>query len=69
VTAAAKTLALLRQAHPETAGAIDRAVARTGRPEDALVFLPAPGKAADFAVIVERDSGEILGAVEVNPWF
>jgi hypothetical protein len=58
----------LREARPYAADRIDRAVAATGRDPGDLVFIPMIGKTLDWALIVDRHTGVVLNAVEVDPW-
>lgn len=66
--ARAQPLDELRKLNPQASAVIDRLVARAGRPEAALAFLPAKGPQRDFAVIVERASGAIVDRVLLRPW-
>ncbi len=68
VSAAARPLSELRAARAEAAGAIDRIVSRHGDNEGALGFVPLSGKGRALAMIVQRDSGQPVGAVNADPW-
>ena len=58
----------LRKLNPDAQATIDRIVARSGRSEADLAFLPAAAPQRDFAVIVERPSGAIVARVLLKPW-
>lgn len=64
----AKPLAELRKLNPEAQATIDALVAKSGRAEDALGFLPAAAPHRDFAVIVERGEGAVVDRVLLKPW-
>ncbi len=40
----------------------------TGRPDGAVGFLPVRARNEDFAMIVDRKTGEIVGSLRINPW-
>ena len=64
----AKPMDELRKLNPGAQATIDRIVARSGRSEADLAFLPAAAPQRDFAVIVERPSGTIVERVLLKPW-
>lgn len=68
IAAQARTLADLREARPDASGAIERVLSATGRKAGELIFMGVIGKKEDFAVVVDPDSGEVLGAVACDPW-
>lgn len=39
-----------------------------GRPDGAVGFLPVRARNQDFAMIVDRKTGEIVGSLRINPW-
>jgi hypothetical protein len=63
-----RPIAWLREREPQSAQALAKAVAQTGLPESALVFLPLQGRKTDLTVLVEKSSGRIVGFAPVNPW-
>lgn len=64
----AKPLAELRALNPQEQRAIDDIVARSGRAEADLGFLPAKGPQRDFVVVVERAGGAIVRRAMLRPW-
>ena len=40
----------------------------SGRAEDAVGYLPVRARAEDFAMIVDRKTGEVVGSLRINPW-
>lgn len=58
-----KPLAALRAARPERGAAIDAFVAGAGRPESALKALPLATMAGDMTVVVDGETGEVLGVL------
>jgi hypothetical protein len=40
----------------------------TGRPEGAVGFLPVRARNEDFAMVVDRATGEIVGSLRIKPW-
>lgn len=58
----------LRKLNPGRRDAIDAAVRDTGRDEQTLGFVGAAAPMRDFAVIVDRTSGEVRGMVLARPW-
>jgi hypothetical protein len=64
----AQPLAELRKLNPEAAARIDAVVAKSGRPEAQLGFIPARAPMRDFAVIVDRGSGAIVERAMLKPW-
>jgi hypothetical protein len=68
VVARAQPLATLRAERADSAGAIDRLVAKLARPEAELGFLPIVAKNRDLAMIVERASGLPIEVLDVDPW-
>lgn len=47
---------------------VDSLVQRYGKREGGIAYLPLRGKVKDLAVIVARDSAEVLEIVQLNPW-
>lgn len=68
VRSRAAPLARLRELNPRSTGAIDRLVARLGRPESELRFLPMRAGEADVTVVVDASRGEVLDIVALRPW-
>jgi hypothetical protein len=61
-------IARLRTLNPGQGAEVDALVARTGRAESALRYLPLRGPAKDGAVIVGHPDGRILEVVPLLPW-
>ncbi len=69
VLARAAPLARLRELNPGRQADVDRLVAKLGRPEAALRFLPMrAGKHADVTVVVDAGSAEVLSIAAFRPW-
>lgn len=66
--AKSKPLADLRRVNPGREGEIARAVARTGRVEADLRFLPLRAGKRDLSVLLDAVSGEVVGLVDLKPW-
>jgi hypothetical protein len=66
--ARARPIDELRKLAPGALEDIAAAVRRTGRDERAIGFVGAAATHRDFAVLVDRTSGEILGMVLARPW-
>jgi hypothetical protein len=58
----------LRSLNPQSGRHIDAAVAATGRPEDALSYLPLRGPASDGAVLIGRSDARVLRVAAFAPW-
>jgi len=72
VSAEVRSLALpfarLRELNPQSTAAIDRLVAKFGRPEDEMRFLPMRAGLADVTVVVDASQGNVLGIAALRPW-
>jgi hypothetical protein len=58
----------LRKLDPPAIDRIDAAVRASGRDESQLGFLGAAAPNRDFAVVVDRNSGEIVDMLMARPW-
>jgi hypothetical protein len=58
----------LRSLNPQGGAEIDALIARTGRAESALRYLPLRGPASDGAVVVGHPDGSILEVSSLQPW-
>jgi len=58
----------LRDGRPDSIGAIDKLVKNHGGDINQLKFVPALQSDAQFAVILDARSGEVLDSLIVNPW-
>ena len=65
---AAKPLAELVRHQPQDASVVKSFVAASGRAGDAVGYLPMKARNRDMAVVVDRETGDIVGIVPVNPW-
>jgi hypothetical protein len=68
VLRAARPLAQLAAARPDSAREIAAAAARHGRSLDDASFLPLTAKNRDLALLLDRVSGAPLGVIDVDPW-
>ena len=68
VARAARPLVSLSQKGRESADAINDFVAVNGNGARSLGYLPVRARNRDFAAVVDRKSGEIVGYLAVNPW-
>lgn len=58
----------LRKLNPEHPGALDRAIAGTGRAAEGLRYVPVKGPAGDAAMLVDAAQGTPLQMVDLEPW-
>lgn len=65
---AAQPLTKLRALNPGRDDEIERLVRGTGRPADALVFLPMRAGKHDLSVLLDRESGQPLALSLLRPW-
>lgn len=65
---AARPLVGLSQKGQETASAIGHFVAANGNGARSLGYLPVKARNRDFAAVVDRGTGEIVGYLAVDPW-
>lgn len=61
-------IARLRALNPQRTAEVDAAVARTGRPESGLRYLPLRAPARDGAVLLAYPGGETLSVLPIQPW-
>jgi hypothetical protein len=69
VLKAAVPIAKLREYNKDKPGAVDKAIAATGRREDELRFVPMRAGKGDLAVLVDAKTGDILHIAAVSPWW
>jgi hypothetical protein len=55
-------------AREETRPKVERLLRRLGRPIEELSFLPLIGKDRDFAFVIDKQTGEPLDLIDVDPW-
>lgn len=67
VARASRPLVRLAQQSKENSAAIDRFVGEHGRARN-LGYVPVKARNADFAAVVDRKTGEIVGYLAINPW-
>jgi hypothetical protein len=65
---AAKPLVTLSQKGKEAADQVNAFVSVDGRASRSLGFVPVKARNKDFAAVVDRKTGEIVGYLPVNPW-
>jgi len=68
VARASRPLDTLRSARPGSAKAIDTLVNRNGGDIRQLAFVPGMMRAGHFAAILDADSGELVGKLNIDPW-
>jgi hypothetical protein len=64
----ARPLAELLARQPDEAGTVRAFVARSGRAEADVGFLPMKARNRDMSVVVDARSGEVIGILPVYPW-
>ncbi len=64
----AKPIAELRKLNPDRGPGIDRAIAKTGRGESEIRFLPLRAGKRDLAVLIDGANGAVLSLVDLKPW-
>ena len=65
---AARPLASLSRQGRENADAVSDFVTTHGSGARNLGYIPVRARNRDFAMVVDRKSGEIVGYIAVNPW-
>lgn len=68
VAKASRPLVSLSQKGQASATAINNFVAANGNGARVLGYVPVKARNRDFAAVVDRKSGEIVGYLAVNPW-
>ena len=68
VKAHAEPIAKLRGLNPQSGAEIDRIVARSGKSEEALGFVPMRAGKADLSVVVDKQGGDIFDIAALRPW-
>jgi hypothetical protein len=69
VLASASTLEQLVGLNPELTAAIERSLQQHDLGRGQVLFAPVRGVHGDFAVMLNRENGVILGAFEIATWF
>ncbi|MEO8344265.1 MAG: TfpX/TfpZ family type IV pilin accessory protein [Betaproteobacteria bacterium] len=62
-----KPLAMLAEKNAASAETVARFVARSGKPVEALVYLPLRSRTDDMAIVLGKFEGEVLGVLALNP--
>jgi hypothetical protein len=57
---------LLKKRFPDKAAFIDRAIERTGRAPDAVLYLPLVGRKAFWTVLLDASTAEVLGYLPLD---
>lgn len=65
---AARSLVMLAQKGRESAEAVNEFVTEHGNGARNLGYLPVRARNRDFAAVVDRKTGEIVGYLELSPW-
>jgi len=68
VFARTKTLQDLKIKRESVANLVDKIAAKHSGGIDDLAFAPIIGKNGDFAVVLERETGRLVDAIDVDPW-
>ena len=68
VARASRPLVSLSQKGLESAQAVNAFVSANGNGARALGYVPVRARNRDFTVVVDRNTGEIIGYLAVNPW-
>ncbi len=63
-----KTLQELKTKRAPVADIVDKMVAKYSGGIDDLAFVPMIGKNGDFAVVLEKETGKLIDAIDVDPW-
>jgi hypothetical protein len=64
----AQPIDLLRKRNPGDGERIDEAVAKSGKPEASIGFVPIRAGKSDLSAIVDRATGAVLRVSSVRPW-
>jgi hypothetical protein len=65
---AARSLVALAQQGKESSAAVNAFIAAHGNGNRSLGYLPAKARNRDFAVVVDRKTGEVVGYLSIYPW-
>ena len=68
IVAKAVPLDALRALNPERLDGLAAGIAKSGRPESRLRFLPVKGPKGDAAMLVDVADAEVIGIVDLMPW-
>lgn len=61
-------IAVLRKLNPAGGDKIDRLLSRAGAKEDDVGFLPLRAGKVDLSVLVDKNTGDVLGYSSLRPW-
>lgn len=64
----AQSLSRLRSLNPEGGTVIDAWLKRHQRTEDSVVWLPIIARMKDITMLLDKETGEPLGAIALDPW-
>lgn len=64
----AHPLSRLRTMNPDDAGKIDAWLKRNNRAEESVVWLPIIARMGDITMLLDKETGEPLGAIALDPW-
>lgn len=66
--AAGQALSNLRLRYPARAAELDQAIARTGKPEQQLRYLPIVSRFADWVALIDISTGDVVGFAPFNAY-
>lgn len=58
----------LRELNPDKPHDLDAWLKRHQRPEDSVVWLPIVARMSDITMLMDKETGEPLGAIALRPW-
>lgn len=64
----AQPLSRLRELNPDKPHDLDAWLKRQQRPEDSIVWLPIVARMSDITMLMDKETGEPLGAIALRPW-
>ena len=68
ILAKAKSVEDLRRRHREDSAVIDDAFRNLDRSEESAVWLPIQGRKSDLVMLLDRETGQPVGTLPVDPW-
>lgn len=64
----AQTLDALRSKHPDASSSLDAWLQKNGRGAASVVWLPLTSQRAQLTMLLDRDSGQSLDVLPIDPW-
>jgi hypothetical protein len=68
ILAKAQPLSALLKDHPERESAVRAAVAKSGQPESALVFVPLMGREGAMTAVLDRRDARLVAVLPIDPY-